>query len=367
MSEPKYDITKKILSGKLNRRQMMQALGAAGLVATTQFGTKAMAAENARILTWSGYDVPEMYPGMDPERLEFSIGDDAESMLQKIRAGFESDIAHPCTSDPIRWHRAGVIQPLDISRLEHWDNVFDSMKQLPTTYFEGKHWFAPCEFGDTTIIYNQDKLDWVESGKTSINMLYDDRLEGKVGMLDSAADSLYVLMIGLGIDVTNMESITMQDIDRVYAALEKLRPNLRVVSADPTTLEQAIMDGEVDAMIAWNESAWNTGMRMLTPKEGTLTWCCGAVIPKSANLDVAYEVINAMQSPECSRFMLEDYGYGHVNKVGYDAISTEAKNERGLALDPVAHLANGNFSDNPTPEITDYIEQRWAEFTAGVI
>jgi len=65
--------------------------------------------------------------------------------------------------------------------------------------------------------------------------------------------------------------------------------------------------------------------------------------------------------------MLEDYGYGHVNKVGYDAISTDAKNERGLALDPVAHLANGNFSDNPTPEITDYIEQRWAEFTAGVI
>lgn len=367
MSKPKYDITKKILSGKLNRRQMIQAMGAAGLIATTQFGTKVFAEDNARVLTWSGYDVPEMYPGVAPERLEFTIGDDAESMLQKIRAGFECDIAHPCTSDPIRWHRAGQIQPLDLSRLVHWDNIFDSMKKLPTTYFEGKHWFAPCEFGDTTIIYNQDILTNVESGKTPINMLFDKNLEGKVGMLDSAADSLYVLMIGMGIDVSNMASVTIEDVDKVYDELEKLRPNLRVVSADPTTLEQAIMDGEITAMIAWNESSWNTGMRMLTPAEGTLTWCCGAVLPNSANLDVAYEVINAMQSPECSRFMLEDYGYGHVNRIGYEAISTEAKLERGLALDPAAHLANGNFSDNPSAEVTDYIESRWAEFTAGVI
>ena len=43
------------------------------------------------------------------------------------------NIAHPCTSDPIRWHRAKMIQPLDLSRLEHWDDIFDSMKKLPTT------------------------------------------------------------------------------------------------------------------------------------------------------------------------------------------------------------------------------------------
>ena len=38
MYKPKSEIAKKIMSGKLNRRQVMQAMGAAGLVATTQFG-----------------------------------------------------------------------------------------------------------------------------------------------------------------------------------------------------------------------------------------------------------------------------------------------------------------------------------------
>ena len=33
--------------------------------------------------------------------------------------------------------------------------------------------------------------------------------------------------------------------------------------------------------------------------------------------------------------------------------------------DPIAHLEGGNFSNNPTDEITDYIEMQWAEFTAG--
>jgi len=85
MSKPKNEIAKKIMGGKLNRRQLMQTMGAAGLVATTQFMPSNVfgASGQARVLTWSGYDVIEMYPGVDPERLEFTVADDSESMLQK--------------------------------------------------------------------------------------------------------------------------------------------------------------------------------------------------------------------------------------------------------------------------------------------
>ena len=57
-------------------------------------------------------------------------------------------------------------------------------------------------------------------------------------------------------------------------------------------------------------------------------------------------------------------GYGHSKKRVWN-ISAEALAERGLAPDPIAHLEGGNFSNNPTDEITDYIEMQWAEFTAG--
>ena len=370
MSKPKSEIAKQIMGKKLNRRQLMQTMGAAGLVATTQFGaSKAFAADNARVLTWSGYDVVEMYPGMDPARLEFTVADDSESMLQKIRAGFKCDTAHPCNADALRWRRADIIEPIDTSRCVHWNDLFPDVLKMPTTYFEGKHWFAPCEFGDTSIIVNTDAAPWVNTapGAESINMLFDERLKGKVAMLDSAADSLYLIMIGLGIDVTKMENLTIADVDNLFDVhMENLRPNIRVLSPDPTAIEEAIMSGEVNAAVVWNESSWNTGYPMISPKEGSLTWVCGICIPKGANLDVAYEVINAVQSPECSSFMLMDYGYGHVNKVGYEAISEADKIERGLALDPITHLQNGNFSNEPAPEVVDYIEARWAEWSTGV-
>ena len=52
-------------------------------------------------------------------------------------------------------------------------------------------------------------------------------------------------------------------------------------------------------------------------------------------------------------------------KKGYETIDAASLAERGLAPDPIAHLSNGNFSNSPSDEITDYIEQQWAEYTAG--
>ena len=57
--------------------------------------------------------------------------------------------------------------------------------------------------------------------------------------------------------------------------------------------------------------------------------------------------------------------YNIVDTFFAGKISAEALAERGLAPDPIAHLEGGNFSNNPTDEITDYIEMQWAEFTAG--
>ena len=63
-------------------------------------------------------------------------------------------LQHPCNADPFRWHRADIIQPIDTSRCVHWNNLFEDSKKMPTT-FKDQHWFAPCEFGDTSIIVNR--------------------------------------------------------------------------------------------------------------------------------------------------------------------------------------------------------------------
>jgi len=49
-----------------------------------------------------------------------------------------------------------------------------------------------------------------------------------------------------------------------------------------------MMSEEVHAAVVWNESSWNTGFPMISPKEGSLTWMCGFCIPKGANLDSSF-------------------------------------------------------------------------------
>tara|TARA_B100001123_G_scaffold241592_1_gene270099 strand:- start:352 stop:1464 length:1113 start_codon:yes stop_codon:yes gene_type:complete len=368
---PKYDLSKKIINREISRRNMIKGLGAAGVITTTMpmIAKRAMAAQQVGLFTWGGYDDDGLYQGYIDKHggpPEYTTFGDAEEGLQKLRAGYVTDVIHPCYSDPPRWVRAGVIQPIDTSRLPSWGQLFPELTEMGTVNFDGKQWMAPVDWGDTSLIYNPDKVDWMSAGNESLGLLFDDRMEGKLAILDSAADSWYLVAIYHGIDVTRMEHVTKDQVDSVYEALRKMRKNVKIFTTDTATMEQALMDEEVWCALGWNESSWNTGFPMMSPSEGTLTWSCGLVIHKDApNLDLAYDLIESAISAETSEYLLNEWGYGHSNKSGYETIDAAGLAERGLAPDPIAHLQNGNFSNNPSDEITDYIEMQWAEYTAG--
>ena len=108
-----------MIHGRLDRRQFMAATTAAGLAPmTASLAPSAHAADGTMVtsMTWSGYEVPGLHQpffdkyGSSPN---FSIFASAEDGLQKIRAGFNPDFAHPCVEEVRRWHDMGVIAPID--------------------------------------------------------------------------------------------------------------------------------------------------------------------------------------------------------------------------------------------------------------
>ena len=78
--------------------------------------------------------------------------------------------------------------------------------------------------------------------------------------------------------ISNKQKITKADVDMVYEKAAGWRDNVKMFTTDTATMEQALMDEEVWAALCWNESSWNSGYPMMSPKEGTLTWSCGLVI-----------------------------------------------------------------------------------------
>ena len=86
------------------------------------------------VFLWGGYDDDGLFgPYVEAHGSpEYSIFGDAEEGLQKLKAGFEVDLAWPCQGEIKRWVRAGVLEPLDISRLEHWDDMFNKKYDAST-------------------------------------------------------------------------------------------------------------------------------------------------------------------------------------------------------------------------------------------
>ena len=195
----------------------------AGVVSTT----KVFADEPGSVFLWGGYDDDGLFGTYAEEHgsPEYSIFGDAEEGLQKLKAGFEVDLAWPCQGEIKRWVRAGVLEPLDPSRIDNWDEMFPEVRDLPSGIVDGKHYFAPVDWGDTTLFYMADRIDWMDASNESFSLMEDPRVNGKVGILDSAADSLFLMMHHLGIDIREQDQLTKAAIDQGIDKFREMRDN----------------------------------------------------------------------------------------------------------------------------------------------
>ena len=336
-------------AGKRNRRDVLKALAALGIgVAAVPFVPgRARAAGQAVYFTWEGYEIPELHGdyikkhGASPD---VSIFADEGEAYQKMRAGFTPDVAHPCSYNTKLWREAGLIQAVDTSRLSNWGDVISSLKTIEGTRFEGKQWFVPFDWGNTSVLYRTDLVDIKED---SWGLLWDERYKGRLSTFAGANETVPYAAVYAGVDPWNMSDA---DLAKVKALLIKQRPLIRFYADDETSIEQALASGEIVAGTTWNSSAATlksegVPVRFMNPKEGIMTWVCGMVIHKNApNLDKAYDFIDAMLAPETGKYMITEYGYGHANTKSFDAAGDEAIEAAGLSRDAEAFLKAGVFS-----------------------
>lgn len=356
----------------LRRRTVLKALAAAGVgMAVTPFrALPARAEEQALYFTWGGYDIPELQPhykakyGALPQFATY--GDDEEG-LQKLRAGFVADVMHPCSADVPRWREAGVLQPIDVSRLSNWPDVHPRLQQLPVGMFEGKHYHVPWEWGVTSITYRTDQVQ-PEGGVESWGMLWDPKLKGKVAVIDSASDTWWCAAIYAGVPFDKIDDAALA---KVRDLLQKLRGNVRLYTSDATTAQQALASGEVVAAVTWADSArelqkQGLPVKFAKPKEGTLAWTCGLALHKSApHLDKAYDLIDGMLAPDVGAYCIETFGYGHSNVKSFAGIDEAVLTSAGLARDPEVVLGSSHFQPAIGNELTDRINQDWDRVKAG--
>ena len=362
-----------LAEGKMTRRQMTKALASVGLGLATLPVMKqpAKAAENDIVYyTWAGYEIPELHPsyfekyGASPESSIFADEDEA---LQKLVSGFTPDLSHPCTYVVARWRDAGVVAPIDTSRLTHYGDIFPELKSIKGTFDDNGVYYVPIDWGNSSILY---RTDLVEIEEESWMLLFDERYAGKLSVYDAVDGAVTAAALALGIkDPFNM---TDEQIEQVRQLLVKQKPLLRYYWGDNATIEQSLASGELVAAYAWNSSVvtlkqQGIPVKYMNPKEGILTWVCGLVMINGGPGDeeAKYDFINAMSSPEAGQFEIESYGYGHSNMKSFEKVSPERLDELGISS-PTALFAQGVFLSEVPPETREKYITMFEGVKAGI-
>ncbi len=371
LRQPRVEqLHRRLINRDIGRRDFLAAAAAAGVApVASSLVPSAAAAEGDMIhyFTWSAYEVPELHQafvdkyGRSPD---WSVFASAEDGLQKIRAGFAADLAHPCVDNVPRWHDAGVLQPLDPSRIEYWDDMFPALHTMNGATIDGEVYMAITDFGLSSVIYRTD----IYEGEETWNMLFDERYAGRI-CPNAGTANLSIALKLLGYDPMNP---TAEQVREAADMGRRQRPLARFYWESQTDMEQAVATGECVMAYAWNEALVNLleqgiPVAFAAPREGAFGWACGLVhLAESRNDEhMAYDFINAWLAPETGKYLIEAYGYGHGNIKSFDLVDRETLVALGYD-DPERLMAGTNFWIPVEPEISQLMYEIWEDVMAGL-
>lgn len=285
---------------------------------------------NLVIFDWSGYEDQaffDAYMKKYGEAPTYSFFADEEEAFQKIRTGFRADLAHPCSQSVVKWRKAGIIEPIDISRLKNWSKVMENFRNMEGFQHAGKQWVVPVDWGATALTYRTDKVSEAEA--STLQTFTNRKFKGRISMPDNVDDAYALAFLAIGFK--NWNKASLKDLEDASNFLRKVHKNVRTYWQAPADLNQLMASGEILISWAWNETAAvlsgegkPVAMKRDT-KEGSSTWVCGYV--KMANApgseQQVYDFLDAWLDDSSATYLLTEWGYGHSNETVMSKIGEE--------------------------------------------
>ena len=324
----------------MNLKKLLLATTAATLVT----GAAIAADDGLIVFDWSGYEDEgffQKYIAKHGDAPTYSFFGEEEEAFQKLRAGFRADVSHPCSQSVSKWLEAGLLEPLDTSRIDLWDDVNTEMKEA--FKFDGAYYLLPMDWGTTALTYRTDMVD--AATMDSLAVFLDPAYAGRIALPDNV-DDIYALGY-LATGVTDWTKATDADFEAASAWLRQAHQNVRAYWADGAELAQLMGSGEVVVSWAWSETPATMAAEGLpieanrSTKEGSSSWFCGYVnLANGPNPeDKMYDFFNAWMDPGSAEYIVSEWGYGHGNQTAMAAIGPEGLAEAGLGPVEVPVLA----------------------------
>jgi spermidine/putrescine transport system substrate-binding protein len=305
--------------------------------------------------------------GAKPNTAVFADEDEA---FAKMQAGYAPDVMGPCSYEFERWKEAGLLQPIDVTKLKSWASIAPVLKQIPGAMkSETEAWFVPQYFAQTSITYRKDLAPEYAAAE-NWKILFDPKYAGKIAVLEGVDDTVTLVAKAFGIDPYAM---TPEQWEEVQTKLREVVANDALVTTDQTTIAQGLQSGSLVAAITWSDS-WATLRNekvdvgfMTQPDVGRFTYVCGFVMHKDVPEDrkeKVYTLIDSGLSNTAAHYLVNEYSNGSANAEAMKTLTDEEVATSGLSKDVEAFLKQGVFQVRLPNK--DAIVQAWSEIRAGL-
>lgn len=277
-------------------------------------------------------------------------------LQQAARAGqAPADVSMMAQTSLLKGIAADLWAPLDASKISNLDQVLD---RFISRYPDERLAAVGAVAWYITMVTNTDVY---ADAPDSWEVLWDPANADRIGLLSLVSNSFLLEITARtffgGTDVLDSED----GMNKVFAKLAELKPNVRLWYRDEAQFEQALKSGEIPMGQYYHDvtglaAADGEPVRSTFPEEGGVqdsgAW---AVTRASKKLDEAHEFINFMCRPETQALLARKVGTAPT----VDRSSTDLTDEEFAAvssdIDPI--VPRYDLYQNRSDELN----QRWSE------
>jgi spermidine/putrescine transport system substrate-binding protein len=342
---------------RLSREQLLKiaaAAGGAGLlggrIGTAQAALDWLNAESGRlqVLDWAGYgndggqpmfaQYVKTHPNNKPQ---FTYMTNEADALAKIHAGLKPDLFRPYVGWVKYFATSGLVEPWDPKQIPNLKQLNPFM--VKAGQYKGKQYGIPDDWGFDAILYRSDK---VHPKARSWGLLFDERYKGRIAWFDDPVESLTIA--GLYLGFKNPWNQTDAQLKRSQKLLISKKHLVRMIWSSETEMDNAFASGDIWIALAWPNDWVQMRKKKLKvvymhPKEKPIAWVGMFMLLKGTSRPhLAHAYVNAWSSKRSAKWLEDNYGYGHANKLARPSSSDllralQLTNPRAVTL-PNAYL-----------------------------
>jgi len=337
-----------------------------------------------KVTNWGEYIGEETIANFEKEygiKVIYDTYDSAESIDAKLLAGSSGyDVVSHAGSDTARLIKAGIIAPLDKSKLDNLKHMDPAvMAQLGGEWDPGNNHFIPYMWGTHGVTYNKELVleTYPDAPIGSMDLIFDPKhlkevSKCGVSFLDSPGDIIPMALAYLGL---SPNSTNPDDYEKVGELLNTIRPYIKTFD---NYAYQRMPQREFcisttwgpDGLLAMSGAAEaKTGVVLdffLPEGEGKAQlWIDGWVIPKdAANKEDAHLFLNYMMRPKVAAGDSNFTWYASANAAAKPLID-EAVTSSPAAFPTPAQVSNMYTTAVLPPKVERLQTRTWTNFKAG--